>query len=627
MQGTFGLVCKLTPKIKEMLDKRYGDNGNRRVAMALDALVRMPTPDGRSQTTVQKSLVYWDPYNTTDMSKKNMLAGFRGREDAQKWKAGLQFLHRNGVGPVWVQAIMRRLAGQIVEPEPLFWIETGVPTEPLWAKEVRRFQIEKERQCDQQGLEHHARQRYAKPSTPAASSPRISSAPLERANLSHNQLPLTPPTSSPITALAQKSSETHKTHVQRQAVTPEANQPTSKIPKAQNAALQESKTVSSSIKSDYNSQIVGTKPRPASKSAPGGERIAAIKARQEENKNAGLKAMRPTPRVQGHVVRQSPIIGSQVEYINEVLSPKPRDPTANNISHIVNQVEPAGNSTQRILPAPVTHPSPVIQNDAKFPQPSQRPEFTPAQIEEIRRRQSEMIMKEWNLQDNLSKVNQYRAAVEEEYDNNIRSKSQQEAEKVRAQRMKLLYMDLLRKAQHRATIQNEYTRNLELKSRPEAGNIRAQRLQDIHSELLKKAQHHANGQLGLQSTDPRHTVPQHFAPGHQMTPQQNAYQQILAQQKASQQMAQKTNKRKADSEREEDSKRVKQMAHQQMVRRQQLAPGLQMGPRLMAPHQQSVPGLQMVSEFIAPEQQMAPAQQSFPQYINPQQLFLSTNGF
>ena len=374
-KGTFGLVCKLTPEIKGILDKIYGEHGDGRVSMALNILALVMTPGG-SQRIVTKALVYWDPRNTTDLLNNNLMAGCRSQEDARRWKAGLTSLYRRGVDRSWIEAIMRRLAGEVVDPEPLFWTETGTHTDPI-RSEVQRPQDAVQRlQHSQRGHQQQLQQRCKRQSTSAPSSPmslaRVeTSSPLPRMKPVRPQTPVTPPTSSPrpmISKTQQRSAiQTYLPNVQAKTAILKAKRPTSTIPRAQkHPAIHSETRMSPNIPTIYLDPVIqAAKPWLAAKTAPDAQRIAAIKARQQDNRKAGLEAMRPTQRVHGQITHPDQMFGrqinqndckpkpqvrllhqslefeDQVDQAGDAMSPKPV-PTADQTYIVEYRVEPAG---------------------------------------------------------------------------------------------------------------------------------------------------------------------------------------------------------------------------------------------------------------------------------------------
>ena len=143
LDWTFGLLYELTPDLQKVLAGKYEAQ---KAPVALD-VTSYWRKDGTIRSAVVKALVYWDPWLTTDGLNDNIMAGALGELEKRKWKEGLRFLRREGVPEVWLYAILRRLAGERVDPEPLFWTETGYPTHPQWAREEDVQTLRREYEC------------------------------------------------------------------------------------------------------------------------------------------------------------------------------------------------------------------------------------------------------------------------------------------------------------------------------------------------------------------------------------------------------------------------------------------------------------------------------------------------
>lgn len=107
-----------------LLEERYDVC---KVAMVQEIHSIIKNPDGSgAQTAACKALVYWDPLYTADRLRHNV---FKDPCEREKWKKGLLALKYVGAPEGWVHAILRRLRGESVDPEPLF--STPIQPKPL----------------------------------------------------------------------------------------------------------------------------------------------------------------------------------------------------------------------------------------------------------------------------------------------------------------------------------------------------------------------------------------------------------------------------------------------------------------------------------------------------------------
>jgi hypothetical protein len=389
IDGTFGFVFKLTSDLKIMLVKKRDG----KVPMVLNINSSVQTPDG-SRTIVVKALVYWDPINTRDMLNNNIMAGYLGEEEKQKWRAGLTFLHRRGVAGVWLKAILRRLAGEVVDPEPIFWTETGIPHDPLWQLEVERIRN------DQQGQQQLGQQQEE----------------------ACRQMPLTPPTSSP----RPRVPIAHPKPAIQEA-----------IERPQLAPNIQSKSAI----------------RPPIKAAPDRQQIEAIRARQEQNRIAGNERTQPTQRIQGQIAHSNPATGNETAQAQPnhaqghiihntpvIQNNTPQAQPNHAQGHIIHNTPTFQNKTTQAKPNQVqgktVHNNPAIRSEAPQAQPNQARQPTAAQTEATR-----LIKEEANLPQNRQRFVEFLGHVEVEYRRNVES-DPQKAEQIRVQRMRNAHRQL-----------------------------------------------------------------------------------------------------------------------------------------------------------------------------------------
>jgi hypothetical protein len=114
VNGTFGLIFKLTPELGAKLKKYHVGM----VPMILQVHLPIRQADGGPMRGgIVRALVYWDPLYTADGLTQNLLAN---EDERKKWKQGLRILHAAGVPTGCIYALQRRLTGERVDPEPLW---------------------------------------------------------------------------------------------------------------------------------------------------------------------------------------------------------------------------------------------------------------------------------------------------------------------------------------------------------------------------------------------------------------------------------------------------------------------------------------------------------------------------